>query len=195
MTTIQEIRRLMEKDCERFGGRRCMEDGEEHWEFAIGKFTLHIQPWLRQPRSGLHIGLDCAIGHEELGALVCQIFGDTPHTFQCMRWVQRTVELPSAEHVGNSFSELLSDFLIEVGTMRLTDLISEFRQNRPDQPSMAQLLHIGALAWVGDFNTLEDYVSTFRRGHRLNFAPMITLDMIQRAADVAADRYAGERSA
>lgn len=52
----------------------------------------------------------------------------------------------------------------------------------------AQLKHLAALAYVGDFNTLMDYQQVFKKGKRMNFVPMITPEMIDRAVGIALDR-------
>ena len=54
-------------------------------------------------------------------------------------------------------------------------------QNLPDDMGGNQLKHLAALAFDGDFNTLMDQQEFFERGHRLNFVPMITKEVIDRA--------------
>lgn len=58
----------------------------------------------------------------------------------------------------------------------------------PPSTGLSQLMHLGALAYLGDFNSLLDYQDIFRRGQRLNFVPMITSEMIDRAVDIAVER-------
>lgn len=58
----------------------------------------------------------------------------------------------------------------------------------PPDTGQPQLKHLAALAYLGDFNTLIDYQQIFRKGKRLNFVPMITPEMIDRAVDIAAER-------
>ncbi|WP_376766896.1 DUF6990 domain-containing protein [Rhizobium tropici] len=45
-----------------------------------------------------------------------------------------------------------------------------------------------ALAYLADFTTLVDYQEIFRKGKRMNFVPMITREMIDRAVNIAAER-------
>lgn len=58
----------------------------------------------------------------------------------------------------------------------------------PPDTGQLQLMHLAALAYLGDFNTLMDYQEIFRRGKRLNFVPMIKPEMIDRAVDIALER-------
>jgi hypothetical protein len=66
--------------------------------------------------------------------------------------------------------------------------IDEFEVNRPDGPSMGQLRHLAALAWKANVSTLLDYQGILRKGKRLNFVPMITASMVERALDEALKR-------
>lgn len=51
-----------------------------------------------------------------------------------------------------------------------------------------QLMHVSALAFLGDFNRLMDYRETFVDGKSPLFVPMITQEMLARAVDVAVYR-------
>lgn len=55
-----------------------------------------------------------------------------------------------------------------------------------------QLLHLAALAYLADYDTLLDYQKIFRQGQRLNFVPMITSEMIDRAVHIGFETL-GER--
>jgi hypothetical protein len=45
------------------------------------------------------------------------------------------------------------------------------------------------LAYLGDFTTLEEYARIFEKGFRLNFAPMITREVIEAALAVSYDYF------
>ncbi len=51
-----------------------------------------------------------------------------------------------------------------------------------------QLMHVSALAFLGDFNRLMDYRESFVNGESSYFVPMITEEMLARAVDVAVYR-------
>ena len=48
--------------------------------------------------------------------------------------------------------------------------------------------HLAALAFLGDYNTLADYQQLFRDGHRMQFPPYISQEMMDRAVSIAIDR-------
>lgn len=51
-----------------------------------------------------------------------------------------------------------------------------------------QISHISALAYTGDFVTLMEYIEMFKKGKRANFFPIVKLDMIESALDIALER-------
>jgi hypothetical protein len=185
MSTIPKSNNEVSAEFMRLGGgyREYEDDDGGCWEFMLDRFIVHIEPWRR--RSSL--GIDCAIGHTELGALANQIAGNHPKTFRCLNWENHSIEVPDCEPLSEGFRKLLSSFLSDLGG-RLDGFIAELRKPPPDIGGK-YVFHLAALAWVGDFGTLEDYYAIFKRGKRMNFPPMITTEMIGRAVDIAMDRY------
>jgi hypothetical protein len=84
----------------------------------------------------------------------------------------------------------MQGILRELKAESLDHYIDEFKSNCPDRPSMRQVCHLTALAWTADVTTLSEYEGIFRKGKRLNFVPMITKEMIDRALQVAWRRSA-----
>lgn len=79
-------------------------------------------------------------------------------------------------------------------TVDLNLLLESLVLERPDRPSIPQINHLVALAFLGRFGVLEEYSDSFSRGRHLNFVPTITQEVIDAALDVAYDRYAANRT-
>lgn len=65
------------------------------------------------------------------------------------------------------------------------DFITDLANGHIPPNGQLQIFHLAALAITGNFNTLMDYQSIFIKGQRLNFVPMITRPVIERALDIA----------
>ena len=198
MSIIPKSNRQVAAEFERLGGcyHKYEDEAGGYWDFVVNKFRVHIVPWRRTiepfrrpPTERSKLGIQCAIGHTELGALAEQILDDRSYGFLCMRWEDHTMEVPDCEPLSEGFGKLASSFLAELGSRKLDDFIAEFRQPPPDRPRWHEVFHLAALAWVGDFGTLDEYSAIFKRGKRLNFSPRISAEMIDRAACIAVDRF------
>ena len=84
-------------------------------------------------------------------------------------------------------------------SLNVNECISAFVQNCPDGgsvcpdgPSVTQINHLAALAFVGNFSELEEYSAAFKRGARMNFIPLITLEIIEAELDISYDQFANK---
>jgi hypothetical protein len=100
--------------------------------------------------------------------------------------VKAVPELPAA------FFSLFAEVAEEVAkwgrSLDLQSCVHELAIKGVPDVGGGQLRHLTALAYLGDFNTLVDYQEMFREGKRMNFVPMITPEMIDRAVNIAAER-------
>ena len=121
-------------------------------------------------------------------AIAGQILGEPsrgPHSF---KYDQRRTEVESLEAADFYYRRLVEEEVEELRKLDMEKVIKDFAANCPDTPSMRQVMHLASLAWRADFNTLLDYQDIFKRGYRMNFVPMITPEMIERALQIAFDR-------
>ena len=156
-----------------------------------GDFLVEVEPVIRHlssGSSGFRLAIGSPISHKELSRVGDRILGDPPPTLEPFAWEQRGTKLESLENADQALREMIDGQISEIKRLSLESLIKEFAASCPDRPSMRQVMHLAALAWIADFNTLMDYEKTFERGYHLNFAPMITRGMIHRAVEIALER-------
>jgi len=81
MSKIPKSNKEVTAEFVRLGGHYCKYEDEKGgcWEFGAGKFIIHIAPWRRPvqpfrkpPTERSSLGIACAIGHAELGALAAR---------------------------------------------------------------------------------------------------------------------------
>jgi len=176
-----------------FDCRLWRDRDEECWDFPVGDFLVRIEPYATETFSGFTLGINCSISHKESSMLVSRIFGDAASEHQSIKWETRHTKVASLDEADSAFRQLLNEEVAAARAMKFEEIMKEFAASCPDRPSIRQLLHLAALAWKGDFDTLMDYEKVFERGHRLNFVPMITRDMIRRAVEIAVDRVASDQ--
>jgi hypothetical protein len=161
------------------GGRWVHDKDGAYAELAQGEFVARLEPFdvpLQQT------GIECAVEHRAFAELVNYILGEGADEFLCMKYFQ--VDRAQSEDV----DQLIQRTLLLATAEPLVDYLARFKVERPDKPSIPQLCHLGALAWNGDYSTLLDYEAIFKTGKRLNFVPMITTEMIERALEKAWER-------
>jgi hypothetical protein len=160
------------------GGRWVAHRDGDYCELRKGEFVFHLEPF----DSPLQDGIECAVEHRKFAEVVNYILGTSLDDFLCMKWLQvfREPEEPPDRMIERT---------LDVATEEpLERYLSRAKIERPDGPSIPQLCHLGALAWSGDYSTLLDYEAVFKKGMRMNFVPMITAEMIDRALEKAWER-------
>lgn len=123
-------------------------------------------------------------GSKEISRIVGRIFGERP-----------SHEILLHTRLEKRASEISSKEIEEIGKEAVAwwkeqDNMAAIKALTAPAPSagQAQLMHLAALAYLGDFDTLMDYQAIFRRGKRLNFVSMIEPEMIDRAVTIAFER-------
>jgi hypothetical protein len=170
------------------GGCLRRDRTDKWWELDCGDFVLSIELGRRSAASGVSLGIGCGVSHKGLSAIARQILGEPargPHSF---KYDQRRTEVESLDGADVHYRRLIEEEVEEVRNIDMEKVIKDFAANCPDRPSMPQVMHLASLAWLADFTTLLDYQDIFKRGYRMNFVPMITPEMIQRAVQIAFDR-------
>lgn len=66
--------------------------------------------------------------------------------------------------------------------------LREYQMECPDRPGQKQIYHVAALALAGNVNKLEYYQKSFASDDRLNFVPMVTSGIINRAVELAKNK-------
>ncbi|WP_137718421.1 DUF6990 domain-containing protein [Methylobacillus flagellatus] len=181
-----KVDEVIREAIERVGGKWKADRDGSYWEAEENGFVVQAEPFMRTLTSGqVWLGLDCSTCHSEFAKVANFILGKRPKNFVSLRWFQKNVEVASLEQATQAFCGLMTEVLNELKAEKISCLIDEFKSTRPDSPSMPQIRHLAALAWSKDDETLEEYQATFAAGGRLNFVPMITKAMIDRALEVA----------
>lgn len=170
------------------GARLHRDRADKWWELDCGRFHLAIDPGWRRRHPGYRLSIDYGISHKELSAVASRILGDPPDTPQTFKSEQGRAEVGSLASAGEMYRKMIKEQIESVQKTDMDKVIKDFAANCPDRPSMRQIMHLAALARLADFNTLTDYQKIFARGHRMNFVPMISQAMIERALDIAMER-------
>ncbi len=173
----------------RMGGKKSSYRGEVLWVLKINDFVIHMEPWIKELSSKYCLGLNCAISHVHFEVLANRIMGEKPHDFVSLKWFPKDAEVKVEGEIEKAFKLLIQEAIDEVGLINIESLIEEFKNNRPDRPSLPQICHLAALAWTGDYATLEDYERIFAAGYRMNFVPVVTIEMIFKAEQIAKQRF------
>lgn len=159
-------------------GRWLADRDGAYGELRRGDFVVQLEPFDAYKETGI----ECAVEHREFAELVNYILGDRPDEFVCMKYLQ-------VDRGQSETPEQLVERTLNLATEEpLESYLARFKVERPDGPSIPQLCHLGALAWSGDYSPLLDYEAIFKKGKRLNFVPMVTLEMIERALEKAWER-------
>lgn len=69
----------------------------------------------------------------------------------------------------------------------INDGLAAYRRLPTDAKGAMPLRHLAALAMNGDIERLRFYKKNFEQGNRLGFVPYVTLTMIAKALEIAAD--------
>jgi hypothetical protein len=181
-----KVDEIIREAIEQVGGKWKADRDGAFWEVEANGFVVQAEPFMRnRPSGSVWVGMDCSIGHKEFAKVANFIMEERPRNFVSMRWFQKSAEVASVEQASAAFGRLMTEVLDELKVEEVERIVAEFRSNRPDGPSMPQVCHLAALAWSKDNELLDDYQATFAAGGRLNFVPMITKAMIDRALEVA----------
>jgi hypothetical protein len=176
----------------RVGGKWKANREGSFWEIESNGFVLQAEPFLRNLPSGqIWIGLDCSISHGEFAKFANFIMAETPKSFVSLRWFQKSREVAPDQAV-EALAGLMQETLSELDAEDIGRIVEDFRAHRPDKPSMAQICHLAALAWLRETSTLREYSQVFAAGGRLNFVPMIDKTMIDRALERSTDGMIGD---
>ena len=161
---------------------------EPCWEIARKEFVGQATPFITELPDCWVVALDVYVGHAGYAKVINQILGNDPDEFASLAYRSFSARTPSRDAARSEFLRLMQQLLTDLEHEDLAHHLDRFRSERPDAPLMAQIHHLAALAWTADFARLDDYLQLFKRGKRLNFVPHISLEMIDRAVDIAAER-------
>lgn len=180
---------LMPELIKTVGGTWKRDQDGAFWQVSFDDFTVEAEPFIRQPKpSHRSLGFDCSVGHGTFGELVNHIAGASQGAFVSLRWFQHQMDASSELSPSKTLERLMWEVLEIAKSKPIEALVDDFEVNRPDSPSVSQLCHLAALAWRARVAQLLDYQAALDAGKRLNFVPMITGTMVERALDEALKR-------
>ena len=151
------------------------QDGDRLLEVIVQKFVL---------LNGVKLALSVSASSKEF-CKVCAKVADweNTHATLCQTYLENLYADLSKVNVQSISDEIESWWM----SQSLEDAIKS-KSQPPPETGLAQLYHLAALAYLGDFNTLMDYQQVFAKGQRMGFVPMIESEMIDRAVDIALER-------
>lgn len=177
---------------ERVGGQWKSERDRDFWCIKEASFIVEAEPFIRRLPNVIWLGFDCALGHTDFGKIANMILGDKPSEFVSIKAFQKNAEVSSDGAIPPGFEQLMREILLELQSESINHYIDEFRSVCPSGPSMPQVWHLAALAWASDADVLFGYQRNFQLSNKMNFVPMITQEMIDRAFDIAVDRLSNK---
>lgn len=177
----EEIFNLMEM----LGGKHFKEDGDDCWSFLRPPLEITFaDPRIIELPTSVSVCLSVWVYENTFTKLLEKIFGTEPYPFKVSE-----IEL-SLAYDADCTDELriaVNEKLAMACDLSIREEMELLASERPDRGLMLQKKHLAALAWKGDFITLGEYQAVFERGKHLNFLPMITKDMINRALELSYD--------
>ena len=189
---MEEIRDKVFKDLDwEFLPNENKEINRENFTKTISANIVKVDHQLKKLPDGFEIWFYVNRSLEEFDHLLPKILPQSGPG----RFILEFTNFVSGIFTREQYEDELTKLLLEVEEWAkqktLEVQVKKFCKEIPDKPPTAQKAHILALAYAADFNTLLDYQQTFEKGHRLNFAPVITKDVIDRAVAIAIDRFEG----
>lgn len=173
------------------GGRLQRLDGEEVVVFDLPPFRVNVfQTYRDLGRGEARAALELVADLPELSAVANALIGnpaDAWNTIHTDRWSRRLAEI---EVTRDLVRAQITGLLDRVRALDPGAVLARCRAECPDFEGGLQLCHLAALALAGDGARLRDYHGRMLAGDRLNFVPMITPDLVQRAVE-RADRPTG----
>jgi len=175
---------------EGLGGKRVEDSDGAYWLFLSGALHLEVEPFLRQTSDGFSIGIDVSISNRELSQIVNRICGKRGQERQQVDWRQWQQNVRSKNDIEAACCEMLQKALLETQAVGLADLVTRLSGEPPSERSLSQLMHLAALAHLGNVGSLKEYREGMETGRRFGFVPMITVAFLDRAIKEAVAREA-----
>ena len=164
--------------------------GAESFYVNRPPLVFSLGPSVRQLPDGFRLNFWAGIADIEFRTIADKIANDSAslHLMHSLVKLQDTAMVSTEREAWVSIDRFASRLYAVEGREDFESLIRKRCKDRPDQPMLDQIMHLAALAYLGDDSTLEEYLDIFKRGFRLNFVPAITVDFIRRANEIAIDR-------
>ncbi|RBP39817.1 hypothetical protein DES53_109245 [Roseimicrobium gellanilyticum] len=138
---------------------------------------------------GIAITAHATLSRPDFSALINALMNEPQgHEFPLEVWVLEALADRALIQFEDILSKQLSESEKRVESFDWNSKLEHFIHHRPDSPGTRQLAHLAALAYKGDLSKLLDYQDAFAKGKRLNFATMISSEVMERAVDIAALR-------
>lgn len=166
------------------------EVGSESFYINKPPLMFSLDPSVRQLPDGFRLSLWASIAAVEFRSIADKILGDPAslHLMHSLVNLQEDTMVRTEREAQDSLDHFAHRLFSAGDSEDFESLIRKLCKERPDRPMLDQTMHLAALAYLGDDSTLQDYLSMFERGFRMNFVPAITIDFIRRAYDIALDR-------
>ena len=176
MELLQELTKL--------GWRTRSSGGEKIAAKQDGDSLLQVIVQHFELSDSVKLALSVSASSKEFGKCCAKIMNEkSSHEPLCQTYLENLYADLSKVDVQSISDEVESWWKVQA----IEDAIKS-KSQPPPETGQAQLYHLAALAYLGDFNTLMDYQQVFAKGQRMGFVPMIEAEMIDRAVDIALER-------
>lgn len=175
------------------GGKKIEDADGAYWLFSSGCVLLEVEPFLREKSNEFSVGIDVSISNSELSKIANRICGKRGQQRQRFDWRQWQQYARSEMELENAFRDVLQRAMAEMQTINLNDIADEIAGKPPMDRSLSQLMHLAALAYLGNVRALNEYLEGMNSGNRFGFVPVITTIFLERAIKEAVIRINSER--
>jgi hypothetical protein len=152
----------------KLGGKWLGGDDEPSWVVESNGFVAEGVPVVVDIAGEVEVAFAFVLGHLEFGRLANRIMGE-PLTELVPLKAWETMRVVEGRDVAAELERQMRETLEVMRNANIEEMIDRFAKERPDSPSSAQIAHLAALAWKAEFSVLDDYLTLFRAGKRMNF--------------------------
>lgn len=180
MNEISAIKKILEKN--NWTSKKD-EVGDTFLELNFSDRILSITPSIKKLRSANSIGFTPSISTDNFRSIIRQIRNTTI-------LIAPLALMQFRPHKINELSEktlnpIIDEILEWAKSVDINGEITRHAQLPTNSRGAMPLRHLAALALLGDTETLQMYRTSFKLGNRLDFVPYISIEMIERALEIA----------
>jgi|GEM_PF-735599 len=173
------------------GWRIYMRDGDRYAQFKLFDKTVQLFYGVHRATKYQKFGADFSISTDEFSAVCSQIRSNGYNYWPLVvSWSGIDIRVPEIkeEHIHQA-SQMALDWAKE---QDLHQALLNYAALPTTSPGTEPVLHLSALALLGDIEKIKSYQKSFEAGDRLGFVPYITKDYIDRAVAIAEQHIAAD---
>lgn len=157
--------------------------------YTFDDCNLHAMPVFRKLSNRIEFAADASVSTAPFSKAESEIYGEKNNHEPIIisNYSDFVIEKPE---ITSDDVRTLSDKMIAWAKAQNIELgLKKYRGLPTDAKGALPVRHLAALALHGDFKKLKHYQAAFEKGDRLDFVPYITLEMIERALNIAEENH------